>query len=147
MMLALKPTEIDFCYEGNGEVLCRNPKGLTFFLFASEPATAKPSPTAAPTQPAPAWKQVDAVMEVDVRRETEPQSISELTRSFQQAAAATFVAVDATHEVTVRRVQAAELPAGQQGLTAARGTGALTNAPTAGQQAPKGWFNKLFSKP
>jgi cell division protein FtsN len=148
-MLATKPTEIDFCYEGNGEVLCRNPKGLTFFLFSPEPVSAKPSTTAAPTQPAPAWKQVDAVMEVEVRRSTEAQPLSELTRAIQQVAAATFTVVEATHEVEVRRPLAAQPLATPQPTPVAaapRGTGALSDTPLPGKQAPKGWFNKLFSK-
>ena len=152
-MLATLPTEIDFNYEGTGEILCRNLKGLTFFLFG-EPFSPKPSSSAAPTCPAPAWKQIDAMMEVEVRRESEPQTIAELTRTVPQASTqaqavtAHFVAVAATHEVEVRRIAPLEGPDASPSVQAPaiRGTGELPDVPLPGKPAPKGWFNKLFAK-
>ena len=44
---ATHPTAIDFNYEESGEVLCRNPKGLIFFLFAPVPAAPEAAPAPA----------------------------------------------------------------------------------------------------
>jgi hypothetical protein len=129
---------IDFAYEASGEVLCRNDKGLVFFLFAPKPLVGEAAP--APRQ----WKQVEATQEVAVRRETEPQAIAELTRSIPKASAATFVPVAATQEVEVRRV--APEPVAATPAPVVRGTGPLPNVPEPGKPAQKGWFNKLFSK-
>ncbi|MDB5100280.1 MAG: hypothetical protein JWM80_4701 [Cyanobacteria bacterium RYN_339] len=134
---ALMPVVIDFAYEETGEVLCRNPKGLTFFLFAPKPVMAEVAPAPAPR----AWTPVASTMEVEVRRDSAPQPIVEMTRTIPQAAG--FTPVAATKEVEVRR-HAAEQPEAPR--PAARGTGALPNLPEPGQQPTKGWFNKLFAK-
>lgn len=125
---------IDFEYEATGQVMCRNPKGMTFFLY-SEPFGSKPAPAAAPAEPAPAWKQVDATVEATVRRATEPQAITEQVRAIPKA---DFTPVQATQEVEVRR----EVPAAPP----VRGTGPLLDAPQPGKEASKGWFNRLFAK-
>lgn len=146
-MSAMLQSAIDYAYDTTGEVLCRNAKGLTFFLY-SEPFSPKPTAAATPASPAPAWKQVEATVEVAVRRVAEPQSITEMTRVVPQTNS-NFTAVEATREVEVRRATAAAAPAPvtpAPAATAARGTGPLPEVPEPGQQPQKGWFNKLFTR-
>lgn len=133
-MTAMMGTSINFDYRASGEVHCKNPMGLIFFLRA-EPPTARP----ATPPPAPrSWQPVEATREVEVKRHAEPQSISEATRTVPATAPATFTAVEATHECEVRR--SAELqPLG-------RGTGPLPEAPPPGKAPGRGWFGKLFGK-
>lgn len=114
--------EIDFSYDKNGQVLCRNPKGLIFFLQAEPPVQkAEPKSEARPAAPAPAptWQPMESVVEVEVRRAAEPMPIAEATRRNEPAA-----------EV---RPSAAK-------------TGPLPQAPEPGKPAEKGWFGKLFAK-
>jgi hypothetical protein len=114
--------EIDYSYDKNGQVLCRNPKGLIFFLQAEPPVQkAEPKAEARPAAPAPAptWQPIENVVEVEVRRATEPMPIAEATRRAEPAA-----------EV---RSQAAK-------------TGPLPEVPAPGKPAEKGWFGKLFAK-
>jgi hypothetical protein len=142
---ATHPTAIDFNYEESGEVLCRNPKGLIFFLFAPVPAAPEAAPAPAPAPRA--WTPVPATQEVEVRRAAEPQPIAEATRVVPKAAS--FTPVAATMEVEVRRHAPAPEPeqvVPAPARPAARGTAPLANAPAAGQQPAKGWFNKLFAK-
>ena len=131
-MTAMVSTSINYDYRAGGEVLCKNPKGLIFFLRAEPPA---PRPAAPPPAPR-SWTAVEATREVDVKRHAEPQSIAEATRTVPAAEpTATFKAVEATQEVEVRR--AAE---------PVRGTGMLPDAPAPGRAPEKGWFGKLFGK-
>ena len=117
---------IAFDYRATGEVQCKNPKGLVFFL---RPAAPPPAPRS--------WTPVEATKEVEVKRHAGPQTMAEVQRTVPQAAvaeplptpAATFKAVEATKEVAVNR-----------------GTAPLTGAPEPGKPAQKGWFGKLFGK-
>ena len=62
-------------------MLCRNQKGLIFFL-QTEPPTPKVEQPRAETRPAPqapTWQPMEAV-EVEVRRATEPMPSAEATR-------------------------------------------------------------------
>lgn len=134
-MIAMVGTSINFDYRAGGEVLCKNPKGLVFFLRAEPPAARPASPPPAPRS----WQPVEATREVEVRRHAEPQPIAEATRTVPAAEpTATFKPVEATHEVEVRR--AAEPPA------VARGTGPLPDVPAPGKAPQRGWFGKLFGK-
>lgn len=124
---------IAFDYRATGEVQCKNPKGLVFFL---RPAAPPPAPKT--------WQPVEATKEAEVKRHVEPQSMTEMQRTVPQAAvaeplpAAAFKAVEATKEVDVKRAEPAPPPA--------RGTAPLQGAPEAGKAAQKGWFGKLFGK-
>ncbi len=134
-MTAMVGTSINFDYRAGGEVLCKNPKGLIFFLRA-EPPSARP---AAPPPAPRSWQAVEATREVEVRRHAEPQSIAEATRTVSAAEPrASFTAVEATYEVEVRRAAEPQ--------PIARGTGPLSDAPAAGKAPERGWFGKLFSK-
>ena len=126
---------IAFTYAPTGEVTCSNTAGLTFFLFAEAPGV-KPSAEAAPSRPAPGWTQVEATMEVAVRRAAEPQAIAEIAR-VAPVPAASFTPMEATQEVLVRCVPVAEPPAPMQPAPVAV-------APA--QSAQKGWFGRLFAK-
>jgi hypothetical protein len=109
---------IDYSYDKNGQVLCRNPKGLIFFLQAEPPAPkAEARPEARPQAPAPAWQPIEAVVEVEVRRAAEPMPIAEATRR--------------TTEPEARPVAK---------------TAPLPEVSAAGKQPEKGWFGKLFAK-
>jgi hypothetical protein len=125
---------IAFDYRATGEVQCKNQKGMVFFL---RPAAPPPAPKT--------WTAVEATKEAEIKRHAEPQSMTELQRSIPQAAvaeslpAASFKAVEATHEVEVRRAEPAVAPA-------ARGTAPLPDVPAPGQAPQKGWFGKLFGK-
>jgi hypothetical protein len=127
---------INYDYRAGGEVLCRNPKGLVFFLRAEPPAARPASPPPAPRS----WSPVEATREVEVKRHVEPQPITEMARVVPAAepAPAAFTAVDATREVEVRRA-AEPQPVG-------RGTGPLPNVPSPGKAPERGWFGKLFGK-
>lgn len=133
--MAMMSYGINYDYRAGGEVLCKNPKGLVFFLRA-EPPTARP---AAPPPAPRSWQAVEATREVEVRRHAEPQAITEMTRTVPAAdLTGGFTAVEATHEVEVRR--SAEAP------VAPRGTGALPDVPAPGKAPERGWFGKLFGK-
>ena len=122
---------INYDYRAGGEVLCKNPKGLVFFLRAYAPVVRPAAPAPAPR----AWAPVEATREVEVKRHAEPQPITEVTRTVPAAEPqASFKAVEATHEVEVRRE------------AAARGTAPLAEAPAPGKAAQGGWFGKLFGK-
>lgn len=130
---ATKTDCIAYDYRATGEVQCKNPKGLVFFLRADPPK-------------ASAWKTVEATREVEVKRHVEAQTVGEATRSVAHApesgaAPGTFTSVAATHEVEVRRA-----PEPVAAPAPARSTGPLTNAPAPGGQPAKGWFSKLLGK-
>lgn len=126
---------INYDYRAGGEVLCKNPKGLVFFLRADAPVVRPAAPAPAPR----AWAPVEATREVEVKRHAEPQPIAEMTRTVPAAEPqATFRAVEATHEVEVRRAA--------EPVAAARGTAPLAEAPAPGKAAQGGWFGKLFGK-
>lgn len=109
--------DIDYSYDKTGQVLCRNQKGLIFFLQAEPPA---PKPEAArPTPQAPTWQPMAAV-EVEMHRSSEPMAISEATRRPESAP-----------EAPVAKAAPAK-------------TGPLPEAPEPGKPAEKGWFGKLF---
>ena len=91
---------IAFTYAPTGEVTCSNTAGLTFFLFAEAPGV-KPSAEAAPSRPAPGWTQVEATMEVAVRRAAEPQAIAELAR-VAPVPAASFTPMEAILSATAQ---------------------------------------------
>lgn len=123
---AVRP--INYHYDNTGEVRCENNRGLIFFLHAEPPAA----------KAAPSWTPVAATKEVEVRRSAEPQPLAEKTRPIP-AAEAHWKPVPATMEVEVRRVvEAAPAPV--------RGTAPLPDVPMPGEEAPKGWFGKLFKK-
>lgn len=134
-MTAMVGTSINYDYRAGGEVLCKNPKGLIFFLRAEPPAARPAAPPPAPRS----WTPVEATREVEVKRHAEPQPIAEMTRTVPAAEpTAAFQAVEATHEVEVRRAAEPQ--------SIARGTGPLPAAPAPGQAPEKGWFGKLFGK-
>lgn len=122
-------TDIDFSYDKSGQVLCRNPKGLIFFLQSEPPVTkAESKSEARPAAPAPAptWQPIEAVVEVEVRRAAEPMPIAEATRRAVQMG-------PTQSEPAAEVRQAAK-------------TGPLPQAPEPGKPAEKGWFGKLFAK-
>lgn len=114
--------DIDYSYDKTGQVLCRNQKGLIFFL-QTEPLAPKveaPRAESRPTPQTPTWQPMEAV-EVEVRRAVEPQPIAEATRRVEAVSA----------EATVAKASPAK-------------TGPLPEAPAPGKAAEKGWFGKLF---
>lgn len=134
---------IDFDYRATGEVLCKNPKGLVFFLRVAAPLPLQAQPQA-PT----AWQPVASTHEVEVKRHAEPQSMTDLQRSVRQAAVAeplptapAFTQVEASREVAVRRA-----PEHAPQAAAVRGTAPLPDVPLPGKAPQKGWFGKLFNK-
>ena len=80
-MSATAELMIDYSYDKSGQVLCRNQKGLIFFLQTEPlaPKAEQPKSESRPTPQAPTWQPVAAV-EVEVRRAAEPMPIAEATR-------------------------------------------------------------------
>jgi hypothetical protein len=117
---------IEYAYEGDGEICCRNPRGLVFFLRAEPPSV----------KPAESWTPVAATREVEVRRAAEPRAIAEVARPLPDPRATAWKPIEAKQEVEVRRVAEPQ--------PQAKGTGPLPDAPAPGKAPEKGWFGKLF---